>query len=114
MLEAVAEKPSLKESPYKLVKPSIGQGKPFFLEIGSESCHSCVVMGHTLYDVSQKHPEYNLHFINVKKERAVAFELSVRMIPTQIIYDKTGKEVYRHIGLLSKAELEKLFETYAF
>ena len=113
-LEALAEKPSLKESPYRLVKPSIGQGKPFFLEIGSESCHSCVVMGHTLYEVSQKYPEYNLHFINVKKERDVAFELSVRMIPTQIIYDKVGKEVYRHIGVLSPDELTKLFRTYAF
>ncbi len=34
------------------------------------------------------------------------------MIPTQIIYDKEGKEVYRHIGALEAHELSKLFESY--
>jgi len=104
----------LKESPYKQVQQSIGKGKPSFLEVGSDSCHSCKVMGSRLYTISLKHPEYNIHFINVQKEREAASRLGIMMIPTQIIYDKEGKEVYRHIGLLSEDELAELLATYTF
>ncbi|WP_304543975.1 thioredoxin family protein [Sulfurimonas microaerophilic] len=113
-LNATADEQMLKESQFKYVEMSIGKGKPFFLEVGAESCHSCVIMGKMLYKVTQKHPEYNIHFINVQKERDAAYKLKVRMIPTQIIFDKNGKEVYRHIGVFSTDELNKLFQTYSF
>lgn len=112
--EALAGEYMLKETQYKYVKQSIGKGKPYFLEVGAESCRSCQVMSDMLYKVTQQHPAYNIHFINVKKEREVAYELNVRMIPTQIIYDKDGKEVYRHIGVLSNSELNGLFNKYSF
>jgi thioredoxin 1 len=112
--EAMAGEPTLKESQYKYVEQSIGKGKPYFLEVGSDSCHSCQIMGGMLYKVTQQHPEYNIHFINVKKEREAAYELNVRMIPTQIIFDKNGREVYRHIGVLSNSELHNLFKTHLF
>jgi thioredoxin 1 len=111
---ALAGEPMLQESEYKYVAQSIGKGKPYFLEVGSDSCHSCQVMGTMLYQVTQKFPAYNIHFINVKKEREAAYTLNVRMIPTQIIYDKKGKEVYRHIGVLSSDELADLFKKFGF
>ena len=104
----------LKESQYKYVEQSIGKGKTFFLEVGSDSCQSCKIMSTMLYKITQKHPEYNIYFINVKKERQAAFDLKVRMIPTQIIFDKNGEEVYRHIGVLSNSELTELFNKYNF
>jgi len=71
-------------------------------------------MSTMLYKITQKHPEYNIYFINVKKERQAAFDLKVRMIPTQIIFDENGEEVYRHIGVLSNSELTDLFNKYNF
>lgn len=44
----------------------------------------------------------------------MARELEIRLIPTQIIYDKDGREVYRHIGVLSSDVLNNLFEVYKF
>lgn len=111
---AFGEDHMLQENPYKQVIESIGKGKPSFVEVGSDSCHSCKVMSRLLYETTQKYPEYNIYFINVKKERDAALDLKIMMIPTQIIYDKNGKEVYRHIGLLSDEELAKLFITYQF
>lgn len=104
----------LKETPYKQLEQNIGKGKPYFLEVGAESCRSCKIMSSMLSKVTQKNPEYNIYFINVKKEREAASALKIMMIPTQIIYDKEGKEVYRHIGVLSDKELEDLFITYQF
>ncbi len=113
-LHVSADEPMLKETPYIYVKSSIGKGKPYLLEIGSDSCRSCIIMGKLLYKVKQKHSRYQIAFINVKKERHVAQQLQVRMIPTQIIYDKSGTEVYRHIGPLETEELLGLFEKYGF
>lgn len=113
-INALADEGKLKESQYKYVKASIGKGKAYFLEIGSDSCYSCKVMGETLYEIKEEHPEYNIHYINVKKQRSAALDLKVIMIPTQIIYDKTGEEVYRHIGILNNDELHKLLASYKF
>ena len=113
-LTALANEPMLKESEYKYVKSSIGKGKPYFLELGADSCRSCQIMGNMLYKVKKENPLYNIHFVNVKREREVAQKLQIRMIPTQIIYDKNGTEVYRHIGVLGTAELKELFKKYEF
>jgi thioredoxin 1 len=107
----MANEPMLQETPFAQVATHIGQGKPYFLEIGSDSCHSCQKMGRLLYKVKQQHPEYNIAFINVKKEREVAYRLGIRMIPTQIIYDRDGREIFRHIGLLAADELMQLLKT---
>lgn len=114
MFNAVADEPMLKESQYKYVSQSIGKGKPYFLEVGSDSCYSCQKMGKLLYKVVQKHPQYNIHFINVQREREAAYALGIRMIPTQIIYDKNGQEVYRHIGVLHDTEVSGLLQKYQF
>ncbi len=113
-LNALADEPMIKETAYVYVKSSIGKGKPHFVEIGSESCHSCKVMGKLLYKVSKRYPGYNINFVNVKKERQAALDLKIRMIPTQLIFDKEGKEVYRHVGVLATDDLLELFKTYKF
>ena len=109
-----AQAPMLKATPYKYVQSAIGKGKAHFIELGSDSCHSCQIMGRELYKVKQKNPAFNIEFINVKHERQAAYDFKIRMIPTQIIFDATGKEVYRHIGLLESKELSQLFKTYNF
>ena len=109
-----AESPMLRATPYKYVQSAIGKGKPHFVELGSDSCHSCQIMGRELYKVKQKNPAFNIEFINVKRERQAAYDFKIRMIPTQIIFDAKGKEVYRHIGLLGSKELHQLFKTYNF
>ncbi len=111
---ALADEPMIKETPYVYVKSSIGKGKPHFIEVGSESCHSCKIMGKLLYKVTKKYPSYNINFVNVKKERQAAYDLEIRMIPTQLIFDKDGKEVYRHVGVLATNDLLELFKTYKF
>lgn len=114
MFNVIADEPMLKESQFKYVAQSIGKGKPYFLEVGSDRCYSCQKMGRLLYKVVQKNPEYNIYFINVAKNRVAARMLGIQMIPTQIIYDKNGKEVYRHIGILSTNQVNSLLQKYSF
>jgi len=111
---AFADEPMLHETAFSIVQESMGKGKPNFVEVGSESCHSCKVMGKMLYKVAKKYPSYNISFVNVKKERQAAYDLKIRMIPTQLIFDKDGREVYRHVGVLATNDLLELFKTYKF
>jgi len=102
----------LKATPYEEVAKAIGKGKATLLEVGSDSCHSCQIMGKLLYKAKQEHPDYNIYFINVKEERDVAFKLKIQMIPTQILLDANGSEIDRHVGLLEKEDLDAIFEQY--
>jgi thioredoxin 1 len=113
-LNLTAGEPSLRDTPYNFVKMNIGHGKPHFLELGSDECPGCVIMGQTLYSVSKENPNYNISYVNIIKDRSVAQKFSIQMIPTQIVYDKEGLEVYRHTGTLSKDELSTLFAKYEF
>ncbi len=109
-----ADEPSINETPYNFVKLNIGHGKPHLLELGSDRCHYCKIMGKTLYKIKKEHPNYNISYVNVSKDRTVAMNLEVQMIPTQIIYDAKGEEVYRHVGKLSEDELQEILKKYQF
>ena len=107
-----AEAPMLPATPFASVAPLIGKGKPIFLEVGSKMCHSCQIMDRMLYVVKKEHPDYPLYFIDVQQERQAALTLKVQMIPTQIVFDGNGKAVFRHVGGLSREELDKVLGTY--
>jgi len=105
-----AEEAMLKETKFTQVLQQITKHKKTFIEVGSDSCHSCQKMGRLLYKIKQQHPEYPIYFVNVHKERQAAYKMRVQMIPTQILVDSGGNEIYRHIGILSQEEIQKLFQ----
>jgi len=105
-----AEEPMLKETPFAEVLQQLGKHKMTFIEVGSDSCHSCQIMGRKLYKIKQQHPEYPIYFVNVHKEREAAYRLRVQMIPTQIVVNSKGYEVYRHVGILSQEEILNIFK----
>ena len=39
-----------------------------------------------------------------------AKRFGIRAIPTQIFFDKQGKEVYRHVGFMGEAEIDRVFK----
>jgi len=98
--------PMLAASPYSTFKDKIGK-EPLMIEFGATSCHSCQIMGRTLYKIKQKYPDANIYFINIYENKEVAEELGIKMIPTQKYLDKGGKVVDTHIGVISFDELEK-------
>jgi thioredoxin 1 len=88
----------LQPRPYALVKSEIGKGQTVMLEVGSTKCQTCKDMGELLYTEMELKPERKIFFVNVGEERDVARALQIQMIPTQIVYDPSGKEIDRHIG----------------
>ena len=44
-------------------------------------------------------------FIDVREDSGAARRFNIRAIPTQIFFDKTGREVSRHEGFMDKQAL---------
>ena len=97
----------LQPHPYALVKQEIGRGQPVMVEVGSTMCSACKEMGTLLYREKQINPDRKIFFVNVGEERDAARALNIKMIPTQIVYDKNGKEIDRHIGGFTTDALKK-------
>jgi thioredoxin 1 len=88
------------------------KGMVTMVDLGANKCVVCKMMS-SIVDSLQK--EYQgkaeIVFIDVWKNPDAGQKFGVKVIPTQVFYDKSGKEVYRHEGLLLKgAIISKLQE----
>ena len=87
------------------------------LDLGAKSCIPCKMMAPILEELKEEYKgRAEVIFIDVRekanKEKAKAFK--IKGIPTQIFFDKQGREVYRHIGFLGNdAIVSKLEELLA-
>jgi thioredoxin 1 len=88
----------------------ITDGRPALVELGSTSCASCRAMQPVLAELRAKHGErLDVRSIDVFKQRNAIAEWDVRVIPTQVFLDGTGRELERHIGFLSAAGVRAVF-----
>ncbi len=88
-------------------------GLPMMLDLGGETCPDCQAMAPVLAELKREYEgRAVIQFIDVMKHGHVGEHFNVRITPTQIFYDRAGREVARHEGGLTKAEivarLEKL------
>ncbi|WP_456433991.1 thioredoxin family protein [Nitratifractor sp.] len=103
-----AEEGMLPATPYAQI-PVMGAK---MIEFGATSCRSCQAMDRLLYSLKKENPALPLFFVNVMKDREAAAKFRIRMIPTQVFIDKTGKVVATHIGKLSRDELLQWLRKY--
>ncbi len=83
------------------------------VDLGAKKCIPCKMMASIVESLEKEYKgKAAIIFIDVWETSGQHARFGINKIPTQIFYDKTGKEVYRHEGFLSKnsivAELEKL------
>lgn len=83
-----------------------GTGLPRMVDLGSDKCAACKEMIPILAELKKELAgKAVIEFIDVWKEERAAEPFGVRVIPTQVFFDTTGKEVWRHEGFLEKAEI---------
>ncbi|BCD59350.1 MULTISPECIES: thioredoxin family protein [unclassified Nitratiruptor] len=109
ILSLFADAKMLPSTPFNEIQKAIASGKRVLVEVGSDHCLSCQKMGKLLYTIKQEHPNFQIFFLNIEQNRDAAKKLQIMLIPTQILYEKK-KEVYRHIGVLSKKEVIELLK----
>lgn len=79
---------------------------PRLLDVGSTRCIPCKQMAPILEELrSTYRGTLEVVFIDVIKDSTAAETYGVSTIPTQIFFDATGKELFRHEGFFSKEEI---------
>lgn len=87
------------------------KGMVTMLDIGATECIPCKMMAPIMEELEKEyHGRAAIIFIDVWKNREQAPKFGIRAIPTQIFYDKSGKEVYRHEGFMDKAKIVAMLD----
>lgn len=88
-----------------------GVNLPRFLELGADQCVPCKMMQPVLEELRREYSgQLQVDFIDVWKDPKQSQQYAISSIPTQIIFDAQGKEVFRHIGFFPKDQILKKFE----
>lgn len=91
------------------VSAAKAKGLPVFVDFGKTSCKPCKMMVPVLDSLTKKYKgKMEVVFVHVEEEREYALKMGVTMIPTQVLLDKTGREVSRHVGYIPVEDCEKM------
>ena len=83
------------------------KGMVTMLDLGADQCIPCKMMVPVMEKVEKKYKgKAAIVFIDVWKNKEPAKRFGIRAIPTQIFFDKEGKEVYRHTGFMGEADID--------
>jgi thioredoxin 1 len=100
-------RPPAEPSPTSAPAPAL----PRLLDLGAHECIPCKKMAPILRELEAEFKGRAIvDFIDVWKNKAEAEKYRVTLIPTQIFFDRQGKEVWRHVGFLSKEEIVTKFK----
>lgn len=85
-------------------------GMVTMVDLGADKCIPCKMMAPIIEELKKEYDGIAaIHFIDVWKNPDEAKKYGIQAIPTQIFYDKDGKEVGRHTGFLGKENILEIF-----
>jgi thioredoxin 1 len=89
------------------------KGMVTMVDIGAKKCIPCKLMAPILEKMEKVYQgRAAIIFVDVWENPQQGGRFRISTIPTQIFYDATGKEIYRHIGFMSEeaivAQLQKM------
>lgn len=81
------------------------------VDLGARACIPCKMMMPVIAWAEKEYKgKAEIVFIDVWENPDQKEKFGLRAIPTQIFYDRTGKEVYRHEGFLDKKPLSEMLD----
>lgn len=100
---AAKQYPIAMDNPVEKARKS---GKPLLVDFGSTRCAPCRRLAPILDALKKEYAgKLDMLVIDVDDEPILGARYGAAVIPTQIFCDRTGKEVFRHTGFYSKANI---------
>lgn len=79
---------------------------PRLVDLGAGKCIPCKMMAPILEELKDEYADrLVVKFIDVWVNPDMAEQYKIKLIPTQIFYDASGKELFRHEGFFSKEDI---------
>jgi thioredoxin 1 len=89
--------------------PATGDSKaarPRLVDLGADKCIPCKMMAPILSELEKEYAgQFEVVFIDVWKKREEGARYGIQLIPTQIFFDASGKELFRHEGFYAKKDI---------
>lgn len=86
--------------------PAQSAALPRLVDLGATKCMQCKMMAPILEDLKSTYAgQMQVDFIDVWDHPEAGEQYGIRMIPTQILYDAQGKELFRHEGFFPKEDI---------
>lgn len=89
------------------------KGMITMIDLGAKTCIPCKMMAPIMEKLERDfRGRAAIIFVDVREDKKEAQRFGIRAIPTQIFFDKEGRETYRHVGFLSEeaivSQLQKM------
>ncbi|MBA7478202.1 hypothetical protein ES707_13623 [subsurface metagenome] len=79
---------------------------PRLVDLGASKCIPCKLMAPILEELKKEYAgRLEVEFIDVWENPDMAKKYGIKIIPTQIFFDASGKELFRHEGFMSKEDI---------
>jgi thioredoxin 1 len=79
---------------------------PKLVDLGAGKCIPCKMMAPILEGLKKEYAgKMDVEFIDVWQNPDAGKQYGIEMIPTQIFYDASGKERFRHTGFFGKEDI---------
>ena len=103
--EATAETTAIVNYAAQPVEP-VSKVLPKLLDLGSDECIPCKMMAPILEELKTEYAgKFQVEFLDVRKDPALGKAYNIQLIPTQIFFDASGRELFRHEGFYSKEDI---------
>ena len=81
------------------------------VDLGAKTCIPCKMMAPILEELKAEYQgRAEVIFIDVWQDPSQGKRFGILSIPTQIFFDKHGKETYRHTGFMDKEKIKEQLE----
>ena len=108
---ANVDNPTNANNTEKTANPPPAGAIPRLVDVGAKTCIPCKLMAPILEELKKEYAgRLQVDFLDLSINPDYAAEYKVRVIPTQIFYDASGREFFRHEGFLSKEDILAKFK----
>jgi thioredoxin 1 len=109
-LAFIAAVPALARKAQKPAQPAVPAALPRLVDLGAGKCIPCKRMAPILEALKLDYAgAVNVQFIDVWKDPQAGKPYGIRLIPTQVFFDRAGRERFRHEGFFGREEIEQIF-----
>ena len=110
-LALVTVVPALARKVPKPALPAAPVALPRLVDLGAGKCIPCKRMAPILDVLKVDYAgAVDVQFVDVWKDPQAGKPYGIRLIPTQVFFDRTGRERFRHEGFFAREEIERIFK----
>ncbi len=88
---------------------------PRMWDFGSEKCIPCKEMERILTPMMSEYADrVDIRIINIYEEKQMSAAARIQIIPTQVFYDPSGTELFRHVGAYPRDSIVAKFREFGW